>query len=207
MESLFKLSLKEMQKIPPWVLGKFSRPEGFSFSYGQYVRVDFPQGGKKYLAIASSPHKDKELLFLMKLPDLGDLPQEVHVSEPMGGFCQIQEKERLFFITHGVGISAFTGLLYDIAQGYLKKDILALWGIRSPREKELLSQLGIPLNLVTTVYSREGEGLRGYVQDHIEKFLSPDFACYISGSTDMARSTEEKLLSLGIPKSQIFYNF
>ena len=48
---------------------------------------------------------------------------------------------------------------------------------------------------------------KGYAQDFLEKYLGKDFKgeVYICGLSLMINSVKEKLISLGIPEKNIFY--
>ncbi|MDW8306352.1 MAG: hypothetical protein RML34_04715 [Leptospiraceae bacterium] len=204
----FYAFLKIPEKNLHWFLLKTTRPASFSFGYGQYVILeeDGSPFRKKTLALASSPHEGSFLSFVVAEKEGFRLNHGLKLSVPQGGFPALDAK-KIFIVTHGVGITAVTGILHDIAKGRLKIDCQCLWGIRRHSELSLLEKLGIPSSMVEPVFSQE-KGLRqGYVQDHLWEFFSKDYLYLLSGSAPMLQAVKDKLLGLGAHESQIYLNF
>lgn len=208
----------------------FAKPEGFTFTPGQFVLFDVPAMGNpadiqpRALSIASTPG-EKDLLFVAKMKEGGRASMWIErvmrpgtaavIKGPFGRFVvdQTTDKDYLFIAT-GAGVAPFRSQIEDaLARGDARRMDL-IFGNRSEQDvfwAEEFTQLSQSygnffLHLALSAPSDSWAGHRGRVQTLVP-LIAKDIAqksIYICGNPDM--TTEVKKLCLEewrVPKDNV----
>lgn len=212
----------------------FAKPEGFTFTPGQYVEWMLPHQGKdsrgprRYFTIASSPTESVLCLALKVMPEKGstykaalmqlDAGQEIIVSQLSGDFVLPKSTEtKVGMIAGGIGITPFvshinwmqhSGQYYNTRLYYCCNTLAEL--AYKDEFKKASEQL--PLVLIPVIAKEEVNppNERGYVTTEMLARRTPDYkerTWYISGPPGMVNAYSTLLRSAGVPKKQIHTDF
>jgi len=208
---------------------RFQLPPGkeLRFKAGQFVQVFVPQDGKSRrtsYSIASSPKYTTFFELCVTKVDGGRSSTYIHslkkgdhvtVMGPLGLFTLPDPLPRdPVFIATGSGIAPFRSMINDLLDKNTPKELYLLFGNRYDddilyqKEWQALSNKYKNFRLLLTLSRPQAwTGPKGYVGDKIAEFVpkpkEKDF--YICGLSNMINTVQEKLLSLGVPQSQIHY--
>ncbi len=208
---------------------KLSVPENFQFKAGQYVSVSIPFEGKKYrkpFSIASFPGKEKAIELCVKIIENSHTTsyiaklqkgEKVELFGPAGKF--VLEKNSfdkdLIFVAVGTGITPFNSMINYLLRNGFNKKIILIKGFRTEKnslyDREFSKLQSRYENFeFHNIFSRpENQSFenKGYVQDFVEKYLLENFTghVYICGLYQMIDAVKGKLISLGIPEGNIFF--
>lgn len=151
-------------------------------------------------------------------PDAG-MSGRIHQSDygptcPLGSFTLPREKQKLGFVSGGIGITPLRSMLRYIADTKQAWDIVLLCGnaraedIVFREELDDISQTTTGLRIVHVLENPPNgwEGYRGFINQDIVVENIPDYAerlFFISGPPRMVTQLEDQLLRLNIPPSQL----
>jgi len=208
---------------------KLSVPENFQFKAGQYVSVSIPLGDKKYrkpFSIASPPGKDKTIELCVKIIENSHTTnyisklqkgEKVELFGPAGKFVLEKDsfEKDLIFVAVGTGITPFHSMINYLLRNGFNKKIILIDGFRT--EKNILYDKEFSklkdrygnfkfYNILSRPENKDFSD-KGYVQDFVGKYLPENFNghVYICGLFQMIDAVKGKLISLGIPESNIFF--
>jgi NAD(P)H-flavin reductase len=191
---------------------------------GQYVRVRLGALEEGAFAIASAPTKDApgfELLVKAGSP-LSDALRaaktgtQLELSAPEGPGFPIERAKgkRLLLFATGSGISAIRSVIDAVRRDRQAFGPVVLYfGVRTPDafayREELHSWEQAQIQVKTTV-SRPGrsgwQGLKGYVQAHLDQEPLTDAVAFLCGQPEMVAGVTQALLSRGLAPNQVFLN-
>lgn len=210
-----------------------SRPAGFDFQPGQWVRITLPNtAGKvgnatsRVLSIVSAPH-DPQLTIATRLSDstfkrglkaLRD-GAELQMTGPNGSFTFQENKARpIVFIAGGIGITPFMSMIrYAIHSGQ-KQKITLFYSNRDPSAAAYLNELvqmekaNPSFQLVATMTTLPAEspswtGETGLINREMLARYLPDLNTpnyYCVGPDAMVATTIGMLAEAGIAEKQVF---
>jgi ring-1,2-phenylacetyl-CoA epoxidase subunit PaaE len=227
---LFKSKLLEIKEINPETkILKFSIPEGFNFTAGQYVIIAFYKEGKRILrsySIFSAPSEIRFIETYFKIIKGGyssnylfnmKIGEEIEMKGPLGIFT-IKEStihKDILMISSGTGFAPFMSIVKDLIGRRFKNRMILIRGFRKEEdlccEEELkkLSEENKNFEYYNILSQPENGNHRliGHAQDFLEKLTPKDFKgdFYICGLKDMVFETREKLLSSGISPERIHF--
>jgi ferredoxin-NADP reductase len=232
--------------------------ESFPFVPGQFVSAVAPDANGKLqtraYSLASAPNKNQfelcvnrveEGFFSNRLADLPDLPvgAEIQIHGPHGHFILHEPVTDSVLIATGTGIAPMRGYLQSLfpADGPDRSNGKQIWLVYGTRhESDMYYQADFEAlaarhenfhYLPTLSRALPGwTGLRGYVQEHVERILreraarlgqsfpapppdpsipanqlSFDIYAYICGLNEMVSSVRERLSGLGWHRKQIVF--
>lgn len=196
----------------------FTRPEGYVFSAGQWLRLTLTTDGgseTKTFSLSSAPG-DPELEMATRLSGSafkqalarlrpGD---PVGVSPPGGRLSLPGNATRAAFLTGGVGVTPVRSMLRDAMQrGARFDDVVMLYGNRDPEcalyldEFEAMARIGVR---VVPIYEHPAAGWTGeagyitasLVTRHVD--LADGRPVYVTGPPPMVAAMDAVLDELGI---------
>ena len=209
---------------------RFQLPPGkeLHFKSGQFVQVFVPQPDKPRrtsYSIASAPQNTNNFELCVTWVDGGKSSTYLHslkvgdkvtIMGPLGKFTQPDLLPRdVVFIATGSGIAPFRSMIHDQLARNTPRRLNLIYGNRHDQDiiyKKDWEQLAMENANFRALFtlsrpSDQWTGTKGYVQEKIADFIphpkENDF--YICGLTPMINAVQEKLLSLGVPASQIHY--
>jgi NAD(P)H-flavin reductase len=187
---------------------------------GQYVSLSLDGVGAGLFAIASAPHADARLEFLIKRGSpLSDALRQlqpgskVRVSLPAGkGFpiAKAEGKNLLLFAT-GSGISSIRSVIHFVRQDRSDYGRISLYfGARTPnsfayeRELETWQREGIQVFRIVSQPGESGwKGLTGYIQSHLGELNVDNAVAFLSGQPAMVEEVTRALMQRGLPRQNI----
>jgi ferredoxin-NADP reductase len=199
----------------------FRRPQGFSFTPGQYCLVSIPGSGdeKRPFTLASSPTEDmveltvKEMgeftrtMFSMKPGDRLEMDGPYGESLNFDGSV----KDDIVLLAGGSGITPFMSILRYIAGKGLHNRVVLIVSNRTSRdmiykdELNRLAKLG-NINVVHTLTREEWDGETGRIDEGmIRRHVKEPERClyYVCGPPAMVDGLVTVLKGMGIPSGRI----
>lgn len=197
----------------------FDVPAGFTYLAGQYAEIVLPhehadkRGIARTLTFSSSPTEEL-LAVTFKIPEdcssykiamqrlkPGDT---VRITEPMGDLVlPIQQETPLVFIAGGLGIASFRGMLQYLADKSLQQNITLHYVLRNIRD-EIFSDTIDASPARLTIYEPASERLS---TKHILQGVTEDTIFYISGSEKFTLGARDALTTVGVPSTQIVFDY
>lgn len=197
-----------------------------SFKAGQFAQIFVPHEGKirrTSYSIASSPQHVDHFELCVTLVDGGVSSTFLHglrpgdrvqAMAPLGTFTLKDESRDMVFVSTGSGVAPFRSMIQDQLAKGTKRNLYLIYGHRYEpdllyrREWEETARRSPNFKALFTL-SRDTAwtGPRGYVQEHIEKFVPAprEKNYFICGLNNMITAVNDRLLSLGVPKEQIHF--
>jgi len=209
----------------------FSRPFGFKFKAGQYLKWTLPirnpdsRGSSRYFTISSSPENSEYLTittrvikssFKKKLLRLKK-GEKVKAFGPLGYFdFNIKNKKQKIFLAGGIGLTPYHSILTSIDGkknippvcffvSFSKKDEVVYFDLFKHIEKRN------PKVKIIYTLTKESKPVLGLEQGRINKDLinkyCPDYKkaeFYVVGSEAMKAGLLQMLKEMRIPKKNIF---
>lgn len=189
---------------------------------GQYIRVKHPSAGEGVFVIASAPGETDALTLLVRdsspltsLLRMMRSGETVAVSAPGGpGFPVEQARGHdVLMIATGSGIAAVRPVLELTLRHRAEYDGLTLlYGVRSREDFVYGDQVarweaaGVRVLKVLSRPDAGWTGLRGYVQDHLDRVDVSRAVVFVAGQLDMVQGVTETLVRRGLPATKIFLN-
>ncbi|MDN3219617.1 anthranilate 1,2-dioxygenase electron transfer component AntC [Pseudomonas nunensis] len=197
------------------------------FLPGQYARLQVPgTDGKRSYSFANRPNSGNQLQFLIRLlPDglmsnyirerslIGD---EIMLEAPLGAFYLRHVDKPLVFVAGGTGLSAFLGMLDEIAErGGCGHPVHLYYGVRSATDLCETARIAayaerIPGFRFTAVISDplpDWSGKRGYITEHFDlaEFRDQDLDMYLCGPPPMVESIKQWLEQGALNRTRLYY--
>lgn len=196
------------------------------FLPGQYARLQVPgTEATRSFSFANRPNTANHLQFLIRLlPDgvmsnyirercrVGD---EIRFEAPLGAFYMRHIEKPLILVAGGTGLSAFLGMLDEIAERGCGQPVHLYYGVRQTADLCEASRIAgysecIPGFTYTPVISDEGQawdGKRGYVAEHFDvaKLRETPFDMYICGPPPMVESVKTWLQEQGLDHAHLYF--
>ncbi len=197
------------------------------FLPGQYARLQVPgTGAKRSYSFANRPNAQNKLQFLIRLlPDgvmsnyirercqVGD---EIRFEAPLGAFYMRHIDKPLLLVAGGTGLSAFLGMLDEIAeQGGCGQPVHLYYGVR--QVDDLCEQAriadytrriaGFRYTPVISDESQDWGGKRGYVAEHFDAgtLREAPFDMYLCGPPPMVESVKTWLLEQALEDAHLYF--
>lgn len=189
-----------------------SRPAGFSFLPGQFVRVRHQDVEREY-TLVSAPADPVLRLLIKRVPQgrfsplLAQLPSgtELAISAAQGYFCFQPSARQACFIATGTGIAPFVAMCADGV-----RDFILLHGVRHPSalvyRQELSAAAASYVPCLSTPVGADGIQpiFHGYVGAYVETMLPPgDYDFYLCGLRRMVHDLTHLLDTLH-PRARVY---
>jgi len=214
--------LERIERTPRAMSYRFARPEGFTFTAGQYMLLDL--GGKLLhpLSLSSCPQETVFIEFTKRMtgsPYCARLEslakgEAVSVKGPVGKFCYAPSGRTLVMIAGGIGITPIRSILADLAKG--KEDtgtIILLYGNLNRDDitfREELENLKLPdyrlVHVLSDTTGMEKAAHKGFINAGIistEVPLCKDAEYMVSGPPVMVEAIKKELASLEVAENRI----
>ncbi len=205
---------------------RMARPEGFSFSPGQFTSVKISIDGKPVVrcySVSSAPEAAGYFEISVKRQGLmsGTLHASVRpgsmiaVMPPAGGFSYPSGDDRpLALLAGGVGITPLMSMLRHAVHSNPTRPVTLLYSVHTHRDVAFRDELGLlakrhpqaKIVITTTRGPHAAEHLSGRIDrrmivDHIDEISNTVFM--ICGPGPMIDDMKATLAGLGVPGSQI----
>lgn len=196
---------------------QFRRPEGFTYTAGQFIQVQVPDGEQftwRSYSLSSTPSDDYLELCVKIIPNGKGSTYFYDMNEgdamsfrgALGHFVCTEDAAAHFFVATGAGIAPIMGMIRDeLEHKQIKKDVHLLFGVRFDEDVFWTERL----DELTSIYSNFSyrltlsrptdmwTGLKGRVTDHLRNHpVDHDF--YLCGSMDMVKDVRGMLLKNGV---------
>lgn len=197
------------------------------FLPGQYARLQVPGSeAKRSYSFANRPNVENKLQFLIRLLPSGvmsdyirercQVGDEICFEAPLGTFYMRHIEKPLLLVAGGTGLSAFLGMLDDIAErGGCGQPVHLFYGVRQVADLCELERIAsysqrIPDFHFTPVISDEAQdwdGKRGYVADHFDAILlrKVPFDVYLCGPPPMVESVKTWLQEHALDNVHLYF--
>ncbi|MGF6222648.1 anthranilate 1,2-dioxygenase electron transfer component AntC [Pseudomonas sp. YL-218 TE3947] len=197
------------------------------FLPGQYARLQVPgTDGQRSYSFANRPNGSNQLQFLIRLlPDglmsnyirerslIGD---EIMLEAPLGAFYLRHVDKPLVFVAGGTGLSAFLGMLDQLAErGGCRHPVHLYYGVRNAADLCETARIAayaerIPGFRFTPVISDptpDWSGRRGYITEHFDlaEFRDQDLDMYLCGPPPMVESIKQWLAVQALDQTRLYY--
>lgn len=201
----------------------FKSKEKLNFKPGQYLEWTLGskkpdiRGTRRYFTISSSP-TEQGVKIAIKLPEgktstfkqeLMELKKgdKIIGSQLAGDFILPEnEKEKLVFITGGIGITPFRSMIKYLIDTNQKRDIFLMYAEKNVNEfvyKDIFSK-AIDKGILKVVYyesDKKGHMTADVIKEKIIDYKERTF--YLSGPHAMVTSFEDGLAKIGIERKRI----
>ncbi len=223
----FKAKIKSIEEISKDVkIFTLELDKEITFRAGQFLTLIVEENGKRFTApysIASSPKEKKQIQFAIKLVNAGNVTSrlwkkmegdELNLMGPSGGFgIKNNDKDNLIFIGTGTGIAPLKSMIKSLLEENTKKSLTLIFGERFENqilfEKELQELENKYKNFkFIRVISKPSEnyvGKKGHVQENLGDLEIGNSEAYLCGMSEMVEECKEKLIKMGMPKEDIFF--
>lgn len=197
------------------------------FLPGQYARLLVPgTDSKRSYSFANRPNAQNQLQFLIRLlPDgvmsnyirercqVGD---EIRFEAPLGAFYMRHIEQPLLLVAGGTGLSAFLGMLDEIAErGVCGQPVHLYYGVRQAADLCELERIrgyteripGFSFTPVISDADPDWNGQRGYVAEHFDAAALRElpFDMYLCGPPPMVESVKDWLASNAIDNGRLYF--
>lgn len=216
------MKLKLLQKIeetPNITTFKFEKPQGFSFTPGQYVvykiENEMPdgRGKRRYFTISSAPYEEtinlttklskQSSTFKKDLFSL-ELGTEIEVNEPGGEFFFDEKFSHHIFVAGGIGVTPFRSMLLDLKHKHQNPNITLMYACKDETilfEEELENIKNTLSNFDLEMFSPENPLTTEAI---FSKFHNQEnCAIYLSGPEPMVEKFLTELEEMGIDRNFI----
>ncbi|HCJ45871.1 MAG: FAD-dependent oxidoreductase [Candidatus Moranbacteria bacterium] len=226
----FTLTLKEVRDVADGTrLFIFDKPEGYTFTAGQYVALEVPKiegieidkrGLIRSLSISSAPC-ESELYFSMRR-SMSSFKQvcwamtpgmTVVITKAVGFFTVLKEDNRpIVFLVGGIGITPVRSILKQAEYEKSQRSFTLLYANRFTKDAtfdEEIQNIALDHLRYVTVLSKSTDACakendeRGYIcADILKKYIEdiPNCLYYIVGSPYFSEAIEKMLVDLGVSK-------
>jgi len=232
----YSAELIERKKLTDsvWHL-EFESPNDFVFEAGQFISVNIPMADgrklKRSYSLASTPKENIEKKrFALCLKDVGgpgskylcnlNLGDKINFIGIMGAFKIPKDikdfKRECVFISTGVGVAPFRGMIPDLLEKGFKKKVVLITGYRNKGDtiydnefndlgkkyKNFEYQMTLSQGTEKKKNARVQKLLEAYM-DKNKKFRETEY--YLCGLYEMIKEVGALLSKAGVPSENIFY--
>jgi glycine betaine catabolism B len=217
-----------IQRTPQVKSFRFAiQAERISYEAGQFFFVTIKVNGKDAVhpfSFSSAPTEKGYLEFTKRITP-HEFSQALAVIKPggwanlkgpNGSFTLPQKKQKLAFLSGGIGITPMRSMLRYIADSGQSWDTVLIYGnssyddiaFRDELAKLSAMKTGLRVEHVLSGpdFPPDWKGKRGYINKDIVAEVIPDYKerlFYISGPPKMVTSLEDQIIALNIPQEQI----
>lgn len=195
------------------------------FLPGQYARLQIPHSEDwRSYSFANRPNADNQLQFLIRLLPNGvmsnylreacQIGDTILMEAPLGSFYLREVERPLVFIAGGTGLSAFLGMLDNLAEHSNSSTIQLFYGVNSAADLCEQARLEaykqrIPnfnYHPIVTTSSEHWTGKTGYIQEHLNKdqLAEQAFDMYMCGPPPMIEAVKSWLDDQSLQNYRIY---
>ncbi|AUZ05390.1 MULTISPECIES: anthranilate 1,2-dioxygenase electron transfer component AntC [Vitreoscilla] len=195
------------------------------FLPGQYAHLYVPDTGTyRSYSFAHCPNTDNQLQFLIRILPSGvmsdylrercQVGQTILLEAPLGSFYLREAERPLVFVAGGTGLSAFLGMLDDLAAADCALLIHLYYGVNHEQDLCELERLqaysdrlpNFECHLVVSEGSESWTGKRGYVHAHLprESLAAAAFDMYLCGPPPMIEAVKTWLDEQGLQDYRLY---
>lgn len=195
------------------------------FLPGQYARLQIPHSEDwRSYSFANRPNADNQLQFLIRLLPNGvmsnylreacQIGDTILMEAPLGSFYLREVERPLVFIAGGTGLSAFLGMLDNVAEHSNSSEIQLFYGVNSAADLCEQARLEaykqrIPnfnYHPIVTTSSEYWTGKTGYIQEHLNKdqLAEQAFDMYLCGPPPMIEAVKSWLDDQSLQNYRIY---
>lgn len=202
--------------------------EGSRLRYlpGQYARIQIP-GTDQWRAYSFANHSAEQgyVRFLIRLLPSGVMSDylryrcrvgdEITFEAPMGSFYLREVERPLLMVAGGTGLSAFLGMLEDLAErGHCSQAIRLCYGVTQDMDLSELDRLDsfkakladFDYDVIVMKPSQYWQGKQGVVCDLFDKdYLQQPFDTYLCGPPPMIDATQHWLEINKVAEHQLYF--
>jgi anthranilate 1,2-dioxygenase reductase subunit len=204
-----------------------AHPSRLDFLPGQYARLQVPDTTAcRSYSFANRPNDGNQLQFLIRLLPDGAMSnyirercqpgQTIAFEAPLGAFYLRQVERPLIMVAGGTGLSAFLGMLDELAErGGCGQPVRLYYGVSNARDLCELDRLAgyaeriadFSVEIVVMNPSPDWGGKTGLIPDHLDRRLleANPFDMYLCGPPPMVEAVKQWLAEQGIDGSRLFY--
>ncbi|MNX99313.1 Anthranilate 1,2-dioxygenase electron transfer component [compost metagenome] len=202
-------------------------PRQLDYLPGQYARIKIPgtEEWRSY-SFANLPTAENQLQFLVRLLPKGVMSdfvrdrcspgQILEFEAPLGSFYLRQVTCPLVLVAGGTGLSAFLGMLDEMAiAGGCSQPVSLYYGVTQDCDLCELERLeryaqqieGFKLHTVVSHPSDNWTGKRGFVPEHFDTptFTAQPFDLYVCGPPPMVDAIKNWVSEQGIEDARLYY--
>ncbi|MFS2156006.1 anthranilate 1,2-dioxygenase electron transfer component AntC [Pseudomonas sp. Pseusp122] len=202
-------------------------PRQLDYLPGQYARLRVPgtEEWRSY-SFASRPTAANQLQFLVRLLPQGVMSdymrercapgQELQFEAPLGSFYLRQVSRPLVLVAGGTGLSAFLGMLDEMAMsGSCGQPISLYYGVTQEADLCELERLeryrqqiaDFSLHIVVSRPSAEWPGKRGWIPEHfdVSTLAARPFDLYVCGPPPMVEAIKDWINEQSIAGAHLYY--
>lgn len=230
------LQLKEKIKLSPSIYEfVFTPSEKLSFSPGQYLEWTLghksdSRGVRRFFTIASSP-TESDIRVGVKIPEQSssykqkllelEVKDTIVASQLSGDFVLPENQaQKLVFIAGGIGITPYRSMIKYLLDRNEKRDIILFYANSNYHDfvyknifEKAEKKLGFKIHFVITdtqeIPARWND-LSGHITDDMIKKEVSDYdtrTFYISGPNAMVEAYKTLLLSMGVKRKNIIFDY
>jgi anthranilate 1,2-dioxygenase reductase component len=204
-----------------------AHPRRLDFLPGQYARLQVPEtGASRSYSFAGRPNDGNQLQFLIRLLPDGVMSnymrercqpgQTIEFEAPLGAFYLREVERPLVMVAGGTGLSAFLGMLDELAQrGGCGQPVRLYYGVTNARDLCELERLkgyaekieDFACEIVVMNPAPDWQGKTGLIPEHFDRgFLeSNPFDMYVCGPPPMVEAIKRWLAEQGIEGGRLYY--
>ncbi|MEM5316414.1 anthranilate 1,2-dioxygenase electron transfer component AntC [Paraburkholderia sp. JHI869] len=197
------------------------------FLPGQYARVKVPGADVwRSYSFANRPDDNNQLQFLIRLLPDGAMSnymrercepgQTVEFEAPLGTFYLRQVERPLVMVAGGTGLSAFLGMLDDLAhKGGCGQKVHLYYGVTNARDLCELDRLksyeerieNFTCDIVVMNPSEVWQGKTGLIPEHFDRAMleASPFDMYLCGPPPMVEAIKTWLASASLDDHRLYY--
>ncbi len=202
-----------------------SHADTLQFLPGQYARLQIPDTDDwRSYSFANRPNASNQLQFLIRLLPDGVMSnylrercqtgQTIMLEAPLGSFYLREVERPLVFIAGGTGLSAFLGMLDNIAEQPNAPTVQLYYGVNT--EADLCEQqrlqayadriANFSYHPVISKASADWSGKSGYIHEHLNKSQLAEnaFDMYLCGPPPMVESIKNWLDEQAVSNCRIY---
>ncbi|MFQ5493108.1 MAG: ferredoxin--NADP reductase [Candidatus Dojkabacteria bacterium] len=218
-----EVSLKEEVAKNTYRL-EMSVPKGDSFDFtpGQFVNLLVAPNTRRSYSIASLPNGNGFETYAntnaggpgSKFFESVKVGDKVEVLGPLGKFVYTESDRPVKFFATGTGVTPFISMIgYALEIEKTTRPIMLFLGFRHEEDvfpKDMLDEFkkahdNFDYEICISKPTDEWEGRKGRITLCIVDIHEKDVDAYICGSQGMINDVQQRLVDLGIPDDQIYY--
>ncbi|MCY1396161.1 Anthranilate 1,2-dioxygenase electron transfer component [compost metagenome] len=202
-------------------------PQQLDYLPGQYARLHVPETDEwRSYSFASRPSPDNKLQFLVRLLPQGVMSdfmrdrcrpgQALEFEAPLGSFYLRQITRPLYLVAGGTGLSAFLGMLDELAiRGACGQPVTLFYGVtqeadlceveRLQRYCEQIADFDV--QIVVSRPSTTWLGKRGWIPEHFDRgaLSAGAFDMYVCGPPPMVEAIKGWLSEENVQGGNLYY--